>query len=132
MGEGLAVRNEDRAQNWFQVIQECRDSGLTNREFCRQRGIPEKKFYYWLRKLRTQALEAAQPQIVPISPGAVAEDVLQIHFRGADLRLPGTVDLDAVAAVLRSIQCRLRVHRSAPRDRRTGGYCHAAIWRTAE
>ena len=90
MGEGLAVRNEDRAQNWFQVIQECRDSGLTNR--------------YWLRKLRTQALEAAQPQIVPISPGAVAEDVLQIHFRGAELRLPGTVDLDAVAAVLRSIQ----------------------------
>ena len=72
MGEGLAVRNEDRAQNWFQVIQECRDSGLTNREFCRQRGIPEKKFYYWLRKLRTQALEAAQPQIVPISPGAAA------------------------------------------------------------
>ena len=104
MGEGLAVRNEGRAQNWFQVIQECRDSGLTNREFCRQRGIPEKKFYYWLRKLRTQALEAAQPQIVPISPGAVAEDVLQIHFRGADRRLPGTVDLDAVAAVLRSIQ----------------------------
>ena len=26
MGEVLAVRNEDRAQNWFQVIQECRDS----------------------------------------------------------------------------------------------------------
>lgn len=104
MGEVLAVRNEYRAQNWFQVIQECRDSGLTNREFCRQRGIPEKKFYYWLRKLRTQALEVAQPQIVPISPGAVAEDVLQIHFRGAELRLPGSVDLDAVVAVLRSIQ----------------------------
>ena len=66
MGEVLAVRNEYRAQNWVQVIQECRASGLTNRAFCRQRGIPEKKFYYWLRKLRTQALEAAQPQIVPI------------------------------------------------------------------
>ena len=80
MGEGLALRNEDRAQNWIHVI-------------------PEKKFYYWLRKLRSQALEAAQPQIVPISPGAVAEDVLQIHFRGAELRLPGSEDLDAVAAV---------------------------------
>ena len=68
MGEVLAVRNEYRAQNWVQVIQECRASGLTNRAFCRQRGIPEKKFYYWLRKLRTQALEAAQPQIAPISP----------------------------------------------------------------
>ena len=60
MGEVLAVRNEYRAQNWVQVIQECRASGLTNRAFCRQRGIPEKKFYYWLRKLRTQALETAK------------------------------------------------------------------------
>ena len=85
MGEGLALRNEDRAQNWIHVIQ-------------------EKKFYYWLWRLRTQALKAAQPKIMPISPGAIAEDVLQIHFRGAELRLPGTVDLDAVAAVLRSIQ----------------------------
>ena len=73
MGEVLAVRNEYRAQNWFHVIQDCRDSGLKNREFCRQRGIPEKKFYYGLRKLRTQAWEAAQPQIVPISPGSIAE-----------------------------------------------------------
>lgn len=104
MGEVLAVRNEDREQNWFQMIQECRDSGMTNRAFCRQRGIPEKKFYYWLRKLRTLASEAAQPQIVPISPGNFADDMLEIHFRGAALRLPGTVDLDAVAAVLRSIQ----------------------------
>ena len=100
----MAVQNEYRAQNWFHVIQECRASGLTNREFCRQRVMPEKKFYYWLRKLRTQALKAAQPQIVPISPAAIAEDVLQIHFRGAELRMPGTVDLDAVADVLRSIQ----------------------------
>ena len=38
MGEVLAVRNEYRAQNWLRVIQECRDSGLTNREVCRQRG----------------------------------------------------------------------------------------------
>ena len=30
-----------------------------------------------------QALAAAQPQIVPISPSAVAEDVIQIRFRGA-------------------------------------------------
>ena len=93
MGEVLAVRNEYRAQNWVQVIQECRASGLTNRAFCRQRGIPEKKFYYWLRKLRTQALEAARPQIVPVSHGAVAEELVQIHFPGAALRLPGTGSL---------------------------------------
>ena len=36
--------------------------------------------------------------------GAIAEDMLEIHFRGAALRLPGNVDIDAVTAVLRSIQ----------------------------
>ena len=53
MADVLAVRGEYRAQQWAMVVQECRSSGLTNREYCRQRGISEKSFYYWLRKLRT-------------------------------------------------------------------------------
>ena len=104
MGEGLAVRNEDRAQNWFQVIQECRDSGLTKPGVLPAAGDPGEEVLLLASEAAHAGIGAAQPQIVPISPGAVAEDVLQIHFRGADLRLPGTVDLDAVAAVLRSIQ----------------------------
>ena len=42
MADVLAVRDEYRAQNWAMVIQECSNSGLSNREFCRQRGISEK------------------------------------------------------------------------------------------
>ena len=38
MGEVLAVRNEYRVQNWFLLIQECRVSGLTNRNFNRIMG----------------------------------------------------------------------------------------------
>ncbi len=52
MADVLAVRDEYRTQNWAMVIQECSNSGLSNREFCRQRGISEKTYYYWLRKLR--------------------------------------------------------------------------------
>ena len=50
----LAARDAYRAQEWVMLIQECSASGLTKREFCQQRGIWEKSFYYWLRKLRTQ------------------------------------------------------------------------------
>ena len=50
------------------LIQECSASGLTKREFCQQRGISEKSFYYWLRKLRTQMVESATPQLVPLEP----------------------------------------------------------------
>lgn len=85
-------------------IQECNASGLTKREFCQQRGISEKSFYYWLRKLRTQMVGSVAPQLVQLEPVPAAEDILQIQYRGAELKLPSGVDMDAVAALLRSIQ----------------------------
>ena len=106
MADVLAVRNEYRAQSWAMVIQECSSSGLSNREFCRQRGISEKTYYYWLRKLRSQMAEAVAPQLVQLEPAPVLaqDDVLQIQYRGAELKLPAGVDMDAVAALLRSLQ----------------------------
>ena len=104
MADVLAVRDEYRAQNWAMVIQECSNSGLSNREFCRQRGISEKTFYYWLRKLRGQMVDAAVPQLVQLEPVTEPEDLLQIQYRGAELKLPAGVDMDAVAALLRSLQ----------------------------
>ena len=104
MADVLAVRDEYREQQWAVLIQECSASGLTNKEFCRQRGISEKSFYYWQRKLRQQIVETALPQLVQLDSTPETGDLLQIQYRGADLRLPGGVDLEAVAALLRSIQ----------------------------
>ena len=87
------------------LIQECNASGLTKREFCQQRGISEKSFYYWQRKFREQIVEAAAPQLVPLDhPAEEPADILQISFRGAELKLPAGVDMDAVVALLRSVQ----------------------------
>ena len=104
MADVLAIRDAYRAQQWEMVVQECAASGLSNREFCRQRGIPEKSFYYWQRKLRQQIVESAAPQLVPLEPVAAPEDLLQIQYQGAELKLPAGVDMDAVAALLRSLQ----------------------------
>ena len=104
MADVLAVRDAYRAQQWEMVVQECAASGLSNREFCRQRGIPEKSFYYWQRKLRQQIVESAAPQLVPLEPVTESGDLLQIQYRGAELKLPAGVDMDAVAALLRSLQ----------------------------
>ena len=104
MADVLAVRDAYRAQQWEMVVQECAASGLSNREFCRQRGIPEKSFYYWQRKLRQQIVESASPQLVPLEPVTTPEDLLQIQYRGAELKLPADVDMDAIAAILRSLQ----------------------------
>ena len=104
MADVLAVRDEYRAQAWAMLIQECNNSGLSKREFCRQRGISEKSFYYWLRKLRSQMAEATGPQIVQLDPAPAPDDMLQIQYRGAELKLPAGVDMDTVAALLQSLQ----------------------------
>ena len=104
MGEVLAVRVAYRAQEWAMLIRKCSASGLTKREFCQQRGISEKSFYYWLKKLRTRMVGAAAPQLVQLDPPPTADSILEIHYRGAEMKLPDGVDMDAVAALLRSIQ----------------------------
>ena len=106
MADVLAVRDAYRAQQWEMVVQECAASGLSNREFCRQHGISEKTYYYWLRKLRSQMAEVAGPQLVQLepAPALAQDDVLQIQYRGAELKLPTGVDMDAVTALLRSLQ----------------------------
>ena len=104
MADVLAARDEYRAQNWAILIQECNNSGLTKREFCQQRGISEKSFYYWLRKLRSHMTEAASPQLVQLEPPAISDDMLQIQYRGAELKLPTGVNIESVAVLLRSLQ----------------------------
>ena len=106
MADVLAVRDKYRAQTWAMLIQECNNSGLTKREFCQQRGISEKSYYYWLRKFRSQIAETAVPQLVQLEPAPVPlqDDMLQIQYRGAELKLPSSVDMDAVSALLRSLQ----------------------------
>lgn len=104
MADLLAVRDEYRAQKWAMVVQECAASGLSNWEFCRQRGIAEKSFYYWKRKLRSQIVESSSPQLVQLGPPVVSDEQLCIQYRGAKLKLPTSVDMDAVAAIPRSLQ----------------------------
>ena len=104
MGDVLKIRDEYRQVQWAAAIQECKASGLTNREYCIQHGLSEKSFYYWQRKFRTQIVASAAPQLVQLEAVPVTEEVLQIQYRGAELRLPAGVDMDAVSALLRSIQ----------------------------
>lgn len=104
MADVLEVRDEYRAQQWAVLLQESKASGLTNKEFCIQRGVSENSFYYWQKKLRTKLVEATAPQLVQLEPVSMPAELLQIRFRGAELKLPAGVDMDAVSAVLRSIQ----------------------------
>lgn len=128
MTEVMQVREAYRVEQWRQLMQQRKDSPLNNREFCAQQGISEKSYYYWLKKLRESAMERGIPQLVALEDRE-KPDELRIEYHGASMVLPGHVDIDAVAAVLRSLQqhdrpesgreilCGLRLYGYAPGHR---------------
>ena len=106
MTDVLAVRNEFRLQNWMEIIRECEESGLSNREFCFQRGISEKTYYYWLRKVRAAAAAVIEPQLVRVDNPTMSgtEQMIEIRYGRAELKLPEDVDLKALAAFLNTLR----------------------------
>ena len=106
MADALATRDEFRMAQWSQIIRECRESGLSNREFCRQRGITEKSFYYWLKKIRESLAEQMAPRIVPLEGGSTSTpvDMIRIQFGEASIQVPGKTDVDAIALLLQALQ----------------------------
>lgn len=105
MEDVLAIRDEYRLQEWSQIIQAGQNSGLSKREFCRQNGISERQYYYWLKKLRETVVETASPHFVCLEdPVNKREHMLRIQIGQADLRLPANTDAEAVAAILRALQ----------------------------
>lgn len=106
MADVLAVRNEYRLQSWMEIIRECEESGLSNREFCFQRGISEKTYYYWLRKVRAAAAAVIEPQLVRVDNPTMSgtEQMIEIRYGRAELKLPEDVDLKALAAFLNTLR----------------------------
>lgn len=58
-------------QEWYDLVMECRRSGLTDRQWCLQQNIPFSTFYYHIRRLRREACE------LPVSTGASTTPVVQ-------------------------------------------------------
>ena len=63
-------------QEWMDLIQECRTSGFSDKDWCEQQGIPVSSFYNKISKLRKKACDLPHvqthiiqkpQQVVPIS-----------------------------------------------------------------
>ena len=50
--------HDQRIALWISRIQECRASGLTVDTWCKQNGLTSKNYYYWMRKIKSEAFDA--------------------------------------------------------------------------
>ena len=62
------LKHQARLQEWAGAIQDCRSSGLSVRQWCRERGTTPTTYYRWERELlsiagSTKALSESNRQI---------------------------------------------------------------------
>ncbi len=54
--------HEVRSKNWADIISQCqsRPEGQTVKQWLLENNVPEKSYYYWLRKFRKHAYDSIQ------------------------------------------------------------------------
>ena len=104
------VKRQLMLEEWEKQVIDCRSSGLTVQEWCRQNGVNDKTYYYRLRQVREKCLEARAEKaektseqeniqaVVPL-PMKSTYGEIQIEKNGLHISLPS--DIAAVLAVIR-------------------------------
>ena len=68
MSTDLQTLNTNQAlQEWSARIKECRNSGMTVRNWCSEQGIRTQTFYYWQKKLFNMFANQNHPEFAEIS-----------------------------------------------------------------
>lgn len=101
----------ERAQFWREAVTAFRSSRLSVREFCRQRGLHEKRFYTWRRNLglspiAPRPVSAATPPVPGFVPvRLVADSTAEVTLpNGLTVRLPVSADPAHVARLVAALR----------------------------
>lgn len=104
MGKALALRTEYRLQQWAKIAEDCAKSGMSNKDFCISRGISDKTYYYWLRRLREAAADAIGPQLVEVAFNEGKTGSLNMRYRDADLTITGETPAEVLFTALQVLK----------------------------
>ena len=105
------VSEEVRLQQWMAIIKECRDSGEPVSVWCKNHGVSEASYYYYLKKIRTKACEMIPVEttssFVPIAVTNESITKTNIVFRKGDISIEVSSDIteDLLTAIIRSLSC---------------------------
>lgn len=98
-----------RLHEWTGIIHARNESGLTVKEFCTQNNVTETQYFYWLRKVRSAAIEASGKQFVELpAPTETTDEVantadVTIELNGAKIHVSNAGCRSTLAMVLEVI-----------------------------
>lgn len=89
------LKHQAKLQNWVTIVHECRSSGLSVRQWCRQQEITPTTYYRWEREVLAHAnIE----RTVPVSEKAVTfAEVPAIQQKRNDSERAATIRINEVS-----------------------------------
>ncbi len=108
-------RDAEKARYWQRTIREAVRSGMSIREFCRQRRLKESQFYWWHHKLKGSRQERsirrqgvnrgpASFALVSNEPEGTDAGIELVLGDGRRLRIRKGVDEETLRAVLAAVE----------------------------
>ena len=85
MDQVTLTKNQLKFQHWSNLIAQYQESGMTLTAWCEQNNICKKSYYYWLRKIRLDAIENSPVPVNKI-PENKPED--NISFKKLEVQSP--------------------------------------------
>ena len=104
-----------RMNEWKHLIHERQQSGQSVRAWCRQNGIRENSYYYWLRIIREEALRETENRscaLVRVEPEKLAVETasspptsggIVIRTHGVEAEFPPGTDIGMLAAFVKAL-----------------------------
>ena len=105
------IKAEYRLQEMQEIIRSRAESGLTISAWCQRNNFSEGSYYYWLRKIRNNAIEAINPvnEIVQVpitlqKTSAREVEPITVKYKNMELEIPCGTETSDILAVLRAVK----------------------------
>lgn len=101
-----------RLNHWAEIIRDRMASGLSIRQYCSEHNISRNAYFYWLKKLREEAVLTSETQLVelpvPVHPTSSVKPEnlhpVEIDFNGARIHVGCTGCDEILAMVLKVLK----------------------------
>ncbi|MDD3418890.1 MAG: hypothetical protein WCQ69_11255 [Bacteroidales bacterium] len=111
------IRKQVNRREWTQMVMDCRNSGLSIKDWCAQNGVNSKTYYYRQRRVfeaignrpfeRTnRAMTPATDSIefAPLRPIDVSSCMAKLHLSAGTLEIPEGFDPQTLRAIIQVMQ----------------------------
>lgn len=99
---------DEKTEQWKAVIEKWRESGQTQKEFCRDREIKLSTLHYWMK--RVKKLEADEPpvrelvRVSPVIPARSSKEIIIEIDQRYRITVPEGMPTDSLRAVLAAFE----------------------------